>query len=393
MDAASPNVFLSLFEWRPRDRMTPAENFLTEALVYVLRTNGELRSAWVKLLTDRDPDPASVKIVTRSSYEGSNGTTIYPDIEILGRFLDESEFIVIIENKWGSRYEKEQLDKYCLLIQDYSNPFLVFISAAFNDYNQSRTYAPPKTRIGYKALRWEDVYAFLSSVENRNGLLVELIEFMDHHALSARPPITASMIQAYLDSRSFISRLQRLAEKLLMEHEWEIIPERNRPSEPIRIRDLYGRVAIEFAPEDWNGAVTIGFLYNNGDHGVPFADGSANSIDVMLRIEADPSLGDRRRDTLSVLADKRRSVAAAGGVVRVQGDRENKNRHTLIIVQRSLLDLIREKPTEREQAQAIYSQVNAWLDVLFNDGQLAAALDTLSSGGRRRRASQVAPSE
>lgn len=377
MDAASPNVFLSLYEWRPRDRMTPAENFLTEALVYVLRTNVELRVAWVKLLTDRDPDPATIKIVTRASYDVVDGATIYPDIDICGRFLDETEFTIIIENKWNSPYSKDQLDKYCLIIKDNINPFVVFICAAFNDYNQARTYVPPKAGIGFKALRWEDVYAFLNSAESRNGLLGELIEFMDRHALSARPPITALMIQAYLESRNFLSRLQRLAEKLLMEHEWENIPERNRASAPYRIRDVYGRVAIEFAPEDWNGAITIGFLYNNGDHGVPFADGTANSIDIMLRIEADPALGDRRTEVLKVLAARRGGVASAGGVVRLLGDRENKNRHTLFIVQRSLLDVIGEMTTEREQAQAIYNQANAWLEALFNDGQLAAALETL----------------
>ncbi|WGD30168.1 PD-(D/E)XK nuclease family protein [Ancylobacter sp. WKF20] len=377
MDAASPNVFLSLYEWRPRDRMTPAENFLTEALVYVLRTNVELRVAWVKLLTDRDPDPATIKIVTRASYDVVDGATIYPDIDICGRFLDKTEFTIIIENKWNSPYSKDQLDKYCLIIKDNINPFVVFICAAFNDYNQARTYVPPKAGIGFKALRWEDVYAFLNSAESRNGLLGELIEFMDRHALSARPPITALMIQAYLESRNFLSRLQRLAEKLLMEHEWENIPERNRASAPYRIRDVYGRVAIEFAPEDWNGAITIGFLYNNGDHGVPFADGTANSIDIMLRIEADPALGDRRTEVLKVLAARRGGVASAGGVVRLLGDRENKNRHTLFIVQRSLLDVIGEMTTEREQAQAIYNQANAWLEALFNDGQLAAALETL----------------
>ncbi|WP_018964112.1 PD-(D/E)XK nuclease family protein [Ancylobacter sp. FA202] len=391
MDAASPNVFLSLFEWRPRDRMTPAENFLTEALVYVLRTNDELRSAWVKLLTDRDPDPASVKIVTRSSYEGPAGTTIYPDIDICGRFLDESEFTILIENKWSSAYQKRQIEQYCHLIDDYINPFVVFICADFKDYNLARTYVPPNNGIGFKALRWEDVYAFLYSAESRNGLLGELIAFMDRHALSARPPITPSMIQAYLESKNFLSKLDRLAKKLLMEHDWKRIPEWNNASEPHRVRDIYGRVAIEFAPEDWNGTITIGFLHNNGDHGVPFADGTANSIDVILRIEANPALGDRRSEALRVLAAKRGGLASAGVVVRLQGDGENKNRHTLIIVQRSLLDVIREKPTEREQAQAIYSQVNAWLEALFNDGQLAAALDTLS--GRRREASLGAPSE
>ncbi len=378
MDAASPNVFLSLFEWRPRDRMTPAENFLTEALVYVLRTSDKLRTTWVKLLTDRDPDPLSVKVVTRSSYEGSNGTTIYPDIEVYGRFLDDAEFTLIIENKWNSHYRKDQLDNYCRIIESHSNPFLTFICSSFSDYSKARAYVPPSTGVGFKALRWEEVYECLSSAEGGNHLLEELIEFMDHHALSAHPPITASMIHSYLESKNFISKLQRLADKLLMEHEWDRIPKKHRPQ---RIRDIYGRVAIEFAPDDWNGAITVGFLYNNGDHAVPFADTSSNSIDVMLRIEANPALGDRRSGVLKALADKREALRSVAGVVRLQGDRENKNRHTLLIAQRSLVDVIHGLPTEREQAQAIYAQIQAWLEVLFDNGQLAQAMENLGLKG------------
>jgi hypothetical protein len=131
------------------------------------------------------------------------------------------------------------------------------------------------------------------------------------------------------------------------------------------------------APRLWSGAITIGFLLDAWDHKVPFAKGGKTGLDLMLRIEAAPALGTLRQSTLEVLKAKAAAVRAAGGEVRLLDDPKNGNRHTLLIAQRDLGELVSELRSESEQIAAIYAQINAWLQALFDDGALARALPDL----------------
>lgn len=373
-----PNLLVSLFDWRPRDTVTPAENFLTEAFVYVLRQNAPFRQKWLTSIIGDDFDNDDVVIETRASYPGPNGTTIFPDIEIVAGRSAGVAHRIIVENKWGSPHNAAQLHKYAWLLREQPNAHLVFVCASLVDYTSARIQRAELVCGNFVVSTWEAIYQQMASVNDHGGMLGELVEFMDQFGLSPGAPITGRLIQAFVESRDLIPRLRRLAEKLRLEHDWSIIPEYSGPAEKTRVRDAYGRIAIEFASAGWECAITVGFLYNNDDHGVPFADSSPNSVDLMLRIEAKPELGALRDEAIRVLAMKADGVRSAGGIVRLLNDRANRNRHTLLIAQYSLVDVVRGKETEREQAEAIYGQIRVWLDRLFDDDQLPRALLALS---------------
>src|SRR5258708_5059859 len=63
MDAGTellaPNVFRSLFRYRPRQDTTANENFLTEALAYTLQRSKAASRACVRFLTNGRIDPAT----------------------------------------------------------------------------------------------------------------------------------------------------------------------------------------------------------------------------------------------------------------------------------------------------------------------------------------------
>jgi hypothetical protein len=61
-DVEALNLFKSLFDRRPRAAVRPGENFLTEAIVYMLRTNEDFQARFIRLVTNPSgaaPSPRS----------------------------------------------------------------------------------------------------------------------------------------------------------------------------------------------------------------------------------------------------------------------------------------------------------------------------------------------
>lgn len=121
--------------------------------------------------------------------------------------------------------------------------------------------------------------------------------------------------------------------------------------------------------------MTVGFLYDPDDHRVQFM--SQDSIDLLLRIEADPTkfrIPVAVLDALKPLAPKlqRNDTRAL-----IKGQPGSGNPFTLLIVQRSLARVIERRLTERQQLDAIYEQIKEWCTTLFSDGHLENALRTM----------------
>lgn len=86
----NPNLFLSLFEFHPRDGHTPKENFLTEAFAYLLRTDEPVLNVWLSRLLGRKIERATCEIKTRQTEQDlETDTSIYPDLLTLLRTIGE----------------------------------------------------------------------------------------------------------------------------------------------------------------------------------------------------------------------------------------------------------------------------------------------------------------
>lgn len=166
--------------------------------------------------------------------------------------------------------------------------------------------------------------------------------------------------------------LKRYCEKLLHEYGWHLLPAIYQEPEKQSVSDQFGRMAIVFRRADWNGTITAGFLYSNHDHKVRFADGSDNSVDLMMRIECGPTAAGRNA-VVTALRKKTAKARACGGVIHLADDPGNANRHTLFIAQRSLSEFLGEAD-EAAQLTAMHAQIEVWANALFEDGELEAAL-------------------
>lgn len=367
-----PNIFSSLFHWRPTEKKLSAENFLTESFVYCLQVNEAFRTFWLGKILGQDASAVELAINTRAShFDDERETTIYPDIDIRGRFADGKIFTLLIEVKWGAPYDRNQIRKYDRLLGKVDCPYLVFISPSRADCHRATDDAG-SLRSTFQAIQWEAVHRDLLGFSKHSRTTKELEEFMDRQGLSARKPLSTEEIDHFLASRNVMNGLRRYCEKLLREHDWTFLPAIYQEPERQSVADQFGRMAIVFRRAGWNGTITVGFLHSNHDHKVKFADGSDNSVDLMMRIECGPSVAGRDA-IVTILRTKATNARACGGVIHLADDPENRNRHTLFIAQRSLNEFLKE-PDESAQLMSMHTQIAAWANVLFQDGELEAAL-------------------
>lgn len=373
-----PNLFSSLFQWRPRETKLSAENFLTESFVYCLQVNEAFRAFWLGNILGQDISAIDLAISTRASHiDDERETTIYPDIDIRGRLADGKTIALLIEVKWGAPYDGNQIRKYNRLLGKVDLPFLVFISPSRADCCRATSDASGAGGAGalrstFQAIQWEQVHRDLARFSAHCRTTKELEEFMDRQGLSARKPLSSEEINHFLASRNVMKGLKRYCEKLLREHDWMFLPAIYQEPERQSVADQYGRMAIVFRRAGWNGTITVGFLHSNHDHKVKFADGSDNSVDLMMRIECGSSVAGRDA-VVQVLRNKVAKARANGGVIHLADDLGNANRHTLFIAQRSLSDFLM-GVDEAAQLSAMHAQVADWANALFEGGDLEAAL-------------------
>lgn len=367
-----PNLFSNLFQWRPRDTKLSEENFLTEAFVYCLQVNEAFCTFWLGKILSQDVSAAELTITTRASHiDDERETTIYPDIDIRGRFPDGKTFALLIEVKWGASYDRSQIMKYDRLLGKVDFAHLVLLSPSRADCHRATNDAGSLHSM-FQAIQWETVHRDISGFSEHCRTTKELEEFMDRQGLSARKPLSSSEIDHFLASRNVMKGLKRYCEKLLHEYGWHFLPAIYQEPEKQSVSDQFGRMAIVFRRADWNGTITAGFLYSNHDHKVKFADGSDNSVDLMMRIECGPAAAGRNA-VVTALRKKTAKARACGGVIHLADDPGNANRHTLFIAQRSLSEFLGEAD-EAAQLTAMHAQIEVWADALFEDGELEAAL-------------------
>jgi len=165
--------FLRLYKYRPKQKSTPKENFVTEAFALCLYYNNNITNNFLKCFLDIDC-VSEVKIETQKP----NQNSIF-DMTI----TDDLSFSVIIECKMGAPIRKltegDQLDKYREHIKEIKTEkrCLLFIDL----------HEPPTkeyTEILYKCLRWKEVIDFLlkQKGDSWNGELMResFIELLLH---------------------------------------------------------------------------------------------------------------------------------------------------------------------------------------------------------------------
>lgn len=367
------NLFNELFTFRAKENFSAKENFLTESFAYFLQRNKKVCEAFVERVLGYHVEVETGYELTTRLVETLANKICFPDLRLVFRSSDGVRFAILSEHKWDSKIRPDQFIDYETALKSMRADEKRLVTVV-ERADQKRAAETASLSIPTTHLLWEDVYEILRDVDDQDLLLSEFADFMKSKKLNPGPPIKTETMQAFLVSVTFKPQLLRYADKLLNEYDWSIVP-KAYCSKP-EVRDRYGRITLEFKTVGWNPTLTIGFLYEPSDHLVTFTT-PGESIDLFLRIEADPNTNKDAQSALDALRQKAEPLRLMGSRVLLRDDPGNGNRYSLLIVQESLLSAIGKLNEERAQVEVIYNKLHGWVSSLFKDGDLEKVLSNL----------------
>lgn len=376
------SVFNALFAYRPREQRRPEEDFLTEALAYTVQACPKARAAWLKIFLGEEYGTRAVdelNIQTQRAVVEESGTTAgRPDIQVTGKVGDE-DFVLYVEHKWAADCDGQQLMMYANGLERQKGLlFLGFVGANPIQVGEAKKAADWKSqRIKFRAIQWEEVYESFSGIAQPSSWLQQFMGFLEEQSLTPVGPITEQTLKALGEMKGSaaeqraspaVTLLRRHMTKLRYNNNWDAIV---RPFIPTPSVTGYGRVAMAFrAPKD-GPVLTMGLLYKNGDHDVDFSDPTCG-LDLMLRIEADPSIHVALKPLEDEVRGKGEALRQRGVSVELKG--ESGNRHTLLIAHVSLKEVL--GYTSQQQTSWMGHELSDWCRELFGDRCVARAIGT-----------------
>ena len=361
------NLFTSLFSYRPREKLTPKENFLTEALGYVLKKDPAALQAFLFLLLARQAtskENYQIKTQVSAADEKMEYRSFY-DLVLTPTKTAPKTPVLFCEHKWDSKCRKDQLAKYDRMIHKKDRyAALVFIAATHDQVDLAE-----KSVAQIRGFTWADVYRALRKLKSPSPTLTELLEFLNNQGLGPLPPFTRSLLSQ--NDEATRKRAEMFVAKLASSPElkWPMVPAAYRKT--IDWTSRWGRAAFEFYRRPhWDACISAGILFNPSDHKVKLVD-NKRGPDLLLRIEASQKRYPDQSAAMTCIATK--APKLRGAKVQMRND-TNMQAMTMLIA-RQPLDQVLGNATETEtQLRIIHRRLSEWLEVLFSDGQLEKAL-------------------
>lgn len=390
MTEECPNIFNALFKYHPRPEYTPWENFLTEAIAYILKTEPCAMEAWLSLMLGRVVKVDQYTVLTQNSERVEDQPAmVFPDLKVIALLEGGKQQTVYCEHKWDSPCNPDQLRNYAELARrDQDNSIVAFVGAT----QQQVREAGNLNGVVQKAARWEDIYRSFKKISNPSPMLQEFLIFMETQNLGAISMINLPHLRAFPQVPVVMRQLWQCANRLLSDFPWDFLDTRYRNPQLLGnghfpcVINRYGRIGIEFMTNPcYTPTIVAGFLYDTEDHRVELTR-PEHGIDLMLRIEADPKTNPDRnigRIIQQLKAGRQRVLQNEQGQgqtyftkIRLKG--ETGSKWTLLIAQKCLADVIEDCDSEEKQLQAIYDYFRQLLTSLFSDPQLEQELRTLN---------------
>ncbi len=364
-----PNLFDALFNHRPRQNITPEENFLTAAFVHLLQASPDIGATWASEVLGSPVDAQSLKFETQAARLGdASQATIYPDVEISGTLASGDEFVLWHEHKWNSPTDSGQLERYRTALSNYGrHKHLVFIGADVIQTAEARDLCN-------RTFTWAEVYRFLDATVDVDLHVEQLIrqfqEFLAAQGLGPQEPLSPGLLVAYTVAPRVEAACIRLAQGL-DKRAWPHVPVwLFTGGGPHYKPKIWGRVGVEWG--DWAPALFVGVLLSHADHRTKPVDPD-DTVELFLTIDV---TGKFKKDLMTsdlglVAADLR--LAFPG--VCVGGPLDHKASPWRKLTMREPLSrVIAGKRDEAAQAEAIGARLDAWTQALFADARVGATL-------------------
>jgi hypothetical protein len=281
----------------PENPKTPLENFFTEIVAHLFRTNHSLLLDWFRNIQFLDADDyLGISVTTQKTYQHpTTGKDKIPDI-IIELVSHDTHDIIFVENKIGSKEEPNQLPDYAKILDSlsgYQNRLLLYITRDFEPKKQDYVLSQVSgTKIKFNQLRWHQLYQFLNKLQQQSDLVKEIIQFMQEYRMAQNNQFSAIDVLALANFQSPLKLMEQTMwgktvqkfEEVLDSHK-NINFRKRRALQNIQWHNRY--IMGAWMPEKW--WCHLGFLlrpynnYNSYDYSV-----------VRLVLEIDPKSPHRK---------------------------------------------------------------------------------------------------
>ena len=176
------SLFKRLFRYRPTEGRQPKEDWFTESFATVLDRQPGLGGAYAGRLIGRDVETADIE--TQRTFKGAR-----PDMWIDARDADGRRHVVMVEHKMGAPAERLQLEDYERRLRGLTAETKTLVHIAGS--TETPAFAVTDSSVGFKCLRWFEVYQWLrrwaaGARERREAVqfMDELLRFMEERGMS-----------------------------------------------------------------------------------------------------------------------------------------------------------------------------------------------------------------
>jgi hypothetical protein len=269
------NIFINLFRYKPVEGLTPEENFITEAFVYLLNQSKHKEDAFIikflellKIHID-SKGLKRLKIETQNCFYTKHNIRAIPDITLI---LDNNYYFIEVKvssdlNEYqidtdGELTTINQIEKYkSIIIPSNHNSYIYTITNRTIDYDNK--YLPFDSK-----LLWSDIYnlvsGYVNNTDTKLNLLFEFKSFMEDLKMNL-PEVTYEYKKGMESFLNLLEQIELVLKRLNILHKRSIgaeyfgyyIYKNEQHRKETRANAYYGWIGSSWEPD------FIKFQYND----------------------------------------------------------------------------------------------------------------------------------
>jgi hypothetical protein len=384
----SDSLLVALSSYRPRPGRRPIEDFITEALAWLLRTQDGLGRAFlqevVELPLGEDTSATEIEWSTQESFSSSR-----PDMVAW-----VGDTAVAFEHKVHEAATRDQLQRHQEGLTDlegYGQGRLVLITSATWHFAEPDDEQNPSMQMPFERTTWPRVHDWLSGFAERvedDSMIREFQALLQSRGLGPRSAIPEPSLRAYRAVQEAEEQIWVLFRTLKEEPgRWEFLfdqlPHLDPEAREMKGREgkvpKEGRIGIRFPP--WTPGVFVGVLVDGDDHEIDMSDRPLGpDLVVVLDVSENGTATMSRQEFLSsslyaslVARLEREAGTSSWEFIDTHGRSEKGNPWHPLILRRPLAEVLRGRDTFDEQREAVHSTLKAGIELLLDDGRVKEA--------------------
>ena len=365
----SLSIFSYLKSYIPTEKRNPQEDYLTQLFAWILENIPGTATSYVRFLCDKNSninipisDDTLIKVDTQRVVSSGR----------IDMFLSvDDKWGIICEHKIDSELSENQIEKYMLSSLELENRKLFSILLT-KDKSQH-------TQKADVSLIWKDIYELfsdlLSSYTEENYFVIkQFLLYLEENGMGKEEPIKINLFSSYFNFQEVNKRLNGIFESLVSQN-WRLLCPNLENIDPNFTRyqpkfkkEWYGRKGIDFF-STWYPlpGLFAGIIMDTSDHLIcPIDKNKGPDFVVLLDYNYDRQNQGIRQNFLSSdeFIELKARLKTNHLSFELLLDNELKNQWRILVLKKTLVDILDNLSTYEEQYQAVLDEIKLGINLL-----------------------------